>query len=346
MLKPADLERAHALHARAIVIDATCPLARDPEHLQRWIDGGVTAVAPSLASTDDSRAAIRTIGRWLRLIERRGDALRLVTRADDILAAKRERRLGIIFHFQGADPVEDQIDLLSVYHRLGVRIIQLTYNRKNRVGDGCEERTDAGLSKFGVALVREMNRLGILVDGSHTGVRTTLDAMEVSSAPVVFSHANARAVHPSARNLTDEQIRAVARTGGVIGAVGYPAFVSADPRPTIDQLVAHIDYVARLVGPQHVGLGIDYFLGMAGIATNTQAQAMYRDLLDSGIWEPANYPPPPWYYPAGMETPEGFPRLTDALVAHGYADAEIEGVLGGNFLRVFRQVWGKDGFDV
>jgi membrane dipeptidase len=332
--------RARALHDRAIVIDATCPLLVRPEYLDRWIAGGATAVAPSLA-TENSRAALRAIAAWLRRIQQSAGALRLVLHADDIVAAKRDRATGIIFHFQGTDPVEDDLTLLDVYHRLGVRIIQLTYNRKNRVGDGCEERTDAGLSRFGVRLIREMNRLGILVDCSHTGVRTTLDAMEVSSAPVVFTHANARAVHPSARNLTDEQIRRVAATGGVIGMVGFPAFVSADARPTIEALIRHIDYIARLVGPQHIGLGIDYFVGMAGVSTDEQAQTIYQGVVDSGIWEPANYPPPPWYYPAGMELPDGLPRLTDALVRHGYTDADIEGILGANFLRVFREVWGS-----
>jgi membrane dipeptidase len=331
---------ARALHARAIVIDVTCPLANRPEYLDRWIAGGATAIAPSLASTQDSRAAIRSIGAWLRRIDHSEDRLRLVTRADDITGVKRDGRLGIIFHFQGADPVEDDLSLLGIYHRLGVRIIQLTYNRKNRVGDGCEERTDAGLSRFGIALIREMNRLGVVVDCAHTGVRTTLEAMDASTAPVVFSHANARAVHPSARNLTDEQIRAAAATGGVIGMVGYPAFVAGDPRPTLDHLIRHIDYIAHLVGPQHVGLGIDYWIGQAGVATDEQAHVLYRELLETGVWEPANYPPPPWYYPAGMELPDGLPRLTDALVARGYGDAEIEGILGGNFLRVFRQVWG------
>ncbi|MGQ0567906.1 MAG: dipeptidase [Armatimonadota bacterium] len=336
----AALERARALHARAIVMDVTCPLANRPEYLERWIAGGATAIAPSLASTQDSRAAMRSIAAWLRRIEMSDGRFCLVLRADDIVAAKRDRRLGLIFHFQGADPVEDDLDLVRVYHRLGVRIIQLTYNRKNRVGDGCEERTDAGLSRFGVALIREMNRLGMVVDCSHTGVRTTLDAMEVSTAPVIFSHANARTVQASARNLTDEQIRAVANVGGVIGMVGYPAFVASEPRPSIDAFVRHIDYVAGLVGAPHIGLGIDYFQGQAGVATDEQAQTIYRDLVDSGVWEPANYPPPPWHYPAGMELPDGLPRLTEALVRRGYADADIEGILGGNFLRVFRQVWG------
>jgi membrane dipeptidase len=164
--------------------------------------------------------------------------------------------------------------------------------------------------------------------------------MEVSSAPVAFSHSNAKAVCASARNLADDQIRAVAAMGGVIGMNGFPAFVAPVERPTIDHLIAHVDHIAGLVGPRHIGLGLDYYEGMASVASLEQAQAAYRLLVDSGTWQPDNYPPPPWHYPQGIEEPSGLPRLTEALVARGYKDEDIVGILGGNFLRVFRQVWG------
>src|SRR5690606_23579948 len=142
------------------------------------------------------------------------------------------------------DPVEDDLHLLDTYKALGVGVIQLTYNVRNRLGDGASEETDAGLSHFGIAFVRRCNELGIIVDCSHTGARTTLDAIEVSSQPVIFSHANARAVHPSNRNITDEQIRALAAKGGVIGVVGFPGFVSHMARPSLDRFIDHIDHIA------------------------------------------------------------------------------------------------------
>ena len=335
------MERAQLLYAKAIIIDATCPLASRGKYLDRWIAGGVTAIAPTVEAFGGIESAMRNLGRWLRLVREDAGRLVLVQRAGDILEAKQTGRLGIILHFQGTEPLGDDLDLVEGYHRLGVRMIQLTYNRRNRVGDGCEERTDTGLSHFGIRLIQELNRAGIVVDLSHTGYRTTMEAMEVSTAPVVFSHSNARAVCPSARNLTDDQIKAVATKGGVIGVNGFPAFVARTERPTLAQFIAHIDYIADLVGPRHVGLGLDYYEGMAGIASPEAARAMYTERVESGVWSPESYPPPPWHYPEGLEDPSGFPRLAEALLARGYHEEDVEGILGGNFLRVFRQVWGS-----
>jgi membrane dipeptidase len=283
--------------------------------------------------------AMHSIARWIQYLEERSDQLLHVLTAEDVWRAKREGKLGIIFHFQNTDPVEDNLALLRVYHRLGVRLIQLTYNRKNRVGDGCEERTDCGLSRFGVQLIQEMNRLGIIVDLSHTGYRTTMEAIEIAGAPPIFSHSNCKAVCDSPRNLTDEQIRAVAARGGVIGINGFPSFVAKATRPTLEHFIAHIEHIAELVGPEHVGLALDYYEGMAGVATPERAQALYADHLASGIWTAESYPAPPWHYPEGLELPSGFPQLTEALVARGYKHDEIKKILGENFLRVFQQVW-------
>lgn len=330
---------AQSLHARAIVIDCTCPLANQVEYLESWMTGGTTALAPTLDSFHGMQGAMQSIARWLRYIAERSDQLLHVTKPEDILQAKQEGKLGIIFHFQNTDPVEDNLDLLRVYHRLGVRMIQLTYNRKNRVGDGCEERTDGGLSRFGIQLIQEMNRLGIVVDLSHTGYKTTMEAIEISEAPPVFSHSNCNAVCESPRNITDDQIQAIAARGGVIGINGFPRFVAKVPRPTLDHFIAHIEHIVQLVGPDHVGLALDYYEGMASVATAEQAQAAYERHLASGTWTQESYPAPPWYYPAGLELPSGFPNLTKALVARGYSDKDIEKILGGNFLRIFRQVW-------
>lgn len=291
----------------------------------------------------DATAGSRTSGSGARVGSLSGPGVHhrrhRVTKPEDILQAKQEGKLGIIFHFQNTDPVEDNLDLLRVYHRLGVRMIQRTYNRKNRVGDGCEERTDCGLSRFGIQLIREMNRLGIVVDLSHTGYKTTMEAIEISTAPPIFSHSNCNAVCESPRNITDDQIQAIAARGGVIGINGFPRFVAKAPRPTLDHFIVHIEHIVQLVGPDHAGLALDYYEGMASVATAEQAQAAYERHIASGTWTPESYPAPPWYYPAGLELPSGFPNLTKALVARGYSDEDIEKILGGNFLRIFRQVW-------
>lgn len=327
------------LHRNAVVVDAVCPLLQDHRYVDWYVDGGATVAVPTVATTEGAGETLRRIARWKRTIE--GDArLVQVASAAAIEAAKAAGRTGILLHFQGADPVEDDLDLVFAFRDLGVGVIQLCYNVKNRVGDGADERTDAGLSFFGVDLIRRLNEARVVVDCSHTGVRTSLDTVEVSTAPVVISHGNPRALHESRRNLPDDLIRAVARSGGVIGAVGFPGFVSPEPRPTLDRFIDHIAYMADLVGIDHVGLGIDYYLGQSGVAPDDAARRQYDAWVASGKWRPGTYPPPPHHYPAGIETPRSLPNLTARLRERGFADADVLKILGGNWLRVWRAVWG------
>ncbi|RIK46974.1 MAG: peptidase M19 [Chloroflexi bacterium] len=329
---------AERVHRDAIIIDATCPLL-DPTYVDWWIEGGATAAAPTLASSEDAAHTCKRIGGWLRAIAQ-DPRLRLVRSAADVEACKRDGAFGIIFHIQGTAPIEDNLDMISVYKALGVGIIQLTYNVRNRAGDGCEERNDAGLSNFGVDLVKRLNEERVIVDCSHTGYRTTMEAIALSTAPVVFSHANAKAVHPSPRNITDEQIRAVAATGGLVGTVGFPAFVSARPHPTLDEFIDHIAYIADLVGIEHTAIGIDYFTGQAGVMELEQAKANYARWIASRLWQPETYPPPPYHYPAGIDDPRGLPNLTARLLERGFSEPDVRKVLGENWLRVYRAVWG------
>ncbi len=328
-----------SLYRDAIVIDATCPLLHEKRFVDLYRQGGVTALCPTVGATGGAGETFKALAGWLAFARERDDLL-LVRRAADIDEAKRSGRLGIILHFQGADPVEDDLALLDGYHALGLRMLQLTYNVKNRVGDGCEERTDAGLSRFGIALIERLDQLRIVLDCSHTGYRTTMEAMERATRPVVFSHSNPRTVQDSPRNIGDDQIRAAAATGGLVGMNGFPAFVAARPRPTVDDLIDHIDYTVQLVGDAHVGLGIDYYRGQHPFADLDAARALYDGWVAAGRWNPASYPPPPYHYPQGIETPDKLPHLADRLSARGYGDGSILKILGQNWVRVFREVWG------
>ena len=334
-----DIACAATLHRESVVIDGTCPLLRRKEFVDWYQEGGVTACAPTVGSTASAAETLRNLGSWQRLIGARKDLL-LIERAEQIPEAKRSKKLGLVFHFQGADPIENDLNLVEAYRALGVRMVQLTYNIRNRVGDGCEEAGNAGLSRFGRDLVARLNENRIIVDGSHTGVRTTLEAIEASTQPFVFSHANAHAVHACPRNITDTQIRAAAATGGVIGINGFPAFVGAAPRPGMDDFLRHLDHVVELVGIDHAALGIDYYEGMHPVASTEEAQKMYREQLAVRRWSAEVYPPPPHYYPTGMATPRELPGLTAGLLAHGYSAAEVRKVLGENWLRVMGAVWG------
>ncbi|MAN79686.1 MAG: peptidase M19 [Rhodospirillaceae bacterium] len=330
---------ARALHRDAIVIDGVCPLLMAPANVSHYLDGGLTAAVPTIAIRETAEQTLRIFGRWHRFIEGH-KRLRLARKAADIEGAKRADEMAIVFHFQGTDAIEDDLNLLDAYKALGLGMVQLTYNVKCRVGDGALERTDAGLSLFGQNLVKRCNDLGLIVDGSHTGYRTTMDAMEICDGPFVFSHANAKALHPSPRNITDDQMTACAQTGGVVGINGFPSFLGDDPRPGLDRFIAFIDYAVELMGIDHVGLGIDYYMGMDPIIPADKARARYDDAIKTGRWDAAVYPPPPHYFPAGIETPATLSNLTAGLLARGYGDADVRKIMGENWLRVFRQVWG------
>jgi len=326
---------AAKLHADSIVIDAVCPLSDG--HLDWYREGGVTALAPSV-TTSDTHATLKELAGWHCLLRERDDML-LVRRAHDIELAKQSKRLGLYLHFQGADPIDDNLDRVDLYKSLGVGMIQLTYNVKNRVGDGCEERTDAGLSRFGVKLIERLNKARVIVDCSHTGLRTSLDAIECSTAPVVLSHSNVLAVHSSPRNVGDELILAIAKSGGLIGIAGFPGMISTHIKPTLDHFIAHIDAIVQRVGIDHVGLGIDYYSLQAGIASDEEAMRGYNEAIRTGLWTTA-YPPPPHHYPSGIETPRTLPNLTRGLLERGYTEVDVVKILGGNWLRVMREVWG------
>jgi membrane dipeptidase len=301
----------------------------DTNELDSWAAGGVGCCVVTVAAQHSARETIGLIGRWYEEIERRDDLV-LAQRSDDVREAAATGKLAVILQFQNSRPLEFDLNLLAIYWRLGVRAIQLAYNQRNAVGDGCEEPGDAGLSGYGQAVVREMNRLGIIVDLSHTGRQTTLDALTRSTRPCIFSHSNARAIHDHPRNIDDEQIRALAANGGIIGVNGIPAFVTADPSPTIDHVVAHISHIVQLVGPDHVCIGTDY--------GSDPTPAEYQTLVRNGVWDPANYPPPPWRYPEGFANATEFPNLADRLAGEGYDDATVDKIMGGNFLRVFAEV--------
>jgi membrane dipeptidase len=326
------------LHDDAIIIDAACPLAKaDPKYLEWYREGGTTALAPTIASTESAALTLERLAAWHHRLRARSDLI-LARFADDICRAKQTGCLALYFHLQGADPIEDNLDLIYLYKSLGVGMVQLTYNVRNRVGDGCESPADDGVSAFGRDLIACLNEAGIIVDCSHAGKQTTLDALELSRTPVVLSHTNAAAVHRTRRNAPPELLRAVAAAGGVIGVAGFPGMLGKRKRPTLDDLMEHIDALVDVAGIDHVGLGLDYYPGQAGVAADEEALRRFAELRASGTWS-EDYPSPPHNYPAGIETPRTLCRLTQLLVARGYNEGDVRKILGGNWLRVMRTVW-------
>lgn len=329
---------ANAIHDSAIVIDAVSPLTADRKYIDWYKEGGVTLITPTVALVETADQTIKALASWRAYVKKRDDLIQVYSTVD-ILEAKRTGKAGIMFHFQGTDPIENNLELIPLYADLGVKVIQLCYNTRNRIGDGGSERYDSGLSYFGLEVVAELNKARVVVDCSHTGESTTMDAIEASTAPVVVSHGNARTIHASPRNITDTVIKAIGESGGIVGAVGFPAFVSGDARPTLDQFIDHIVYVASLIGIDHVGLGLDYASMQWPVMDDDEARKLYDYIIAAGAWRPEAYPPPPYYYPSGIETPRTLRALTQRLVEREFDEASIRKILGGNWLRLYGEVW-------
>ena len=323
---------AARLHADALVWDNTVPwsgfgrpeLKRDA--LSRHVAAGADFVSVTVATDGQTvEQAIDIIAKERKYFLSHPTRFRLCETVDDILAAKAAGVLGVNFNFQGTNAFERNVDLVEIYYKLGVRHALMAYNQKNRVGDGCHERTDGGLSRFGVALIEEMNRVGMIVDCSHTGYRTSMDVFDCSKAPVIFSHANARALWDHPRNIADVQIDACAKTGGVIGVNGIGVFLGPNDAST-ERLLGQIDYIAQRVGAAHVGIGLDWVFDMESLLVEVKKSA-------------ETYPGGGYDLDIKVAQPEQLPELTEGLLKRGYSEADIRGILGLNWIRVARQVW-------
>ncbi len=339
-------ETASALHKDALVWDMTLPwkvgAATDLKlaALARLVDSGYNYISLTMASDWHEREA--TLGdlakerAWLREHE---DKFTLVESVDDVLAAKKAGKLAIGFHFQGTNPIGSDLSMVETVYKLGVRHMLISYNLRNRSGDGCLERTDGGLSRFGIQLVEEMNRVGMIVDGTHTGYRTTMDMLEVSTGPVVFSHSNACALWDHPRNIRDDQIKACAATGGMVGVVGCGIFVG-DNEISTEALVDHIDYIAELVGPEHVGLGIDYLFDLKVAAPANAYLWNPEDAhIDGHMQASGGSSAAPAWADIKFIGPEQVPEITQVLLDRKYDEKTVRGILGENWLRIAGQVW-------
>ncbi len=255
--------------------------------------------------------------------------VRHVETVEDLLEAKREGRLGVIFGLQSASCLEQDRKRVRLLHKLGLRILQLTYMERNFLGDGCLEPENRGLTHYGIQVVRDCNRVGMLVDCSHVGIRTTLDAVHYSSKPIVVSHTAARAIADNPRCVTDEQMTAVAAKGGTIGITPYAPFIRTDRTPTLDDYIDHFDHAIGLIGEDHVTIATDMFDGKTKVN-----------------W------PTPWYYPEitkgaqyatrrvpGFSKKSNLVDLVEGFLRRGYKPETVRKLLGANFLRVLREVW-------
>ena len=314
--------------SRGVVVDAAMPEVTPryvKSQLPRLREGGHQAVLVTAASIQSPAEAVLAVGEWWQAHHDPDQPARVATSVAEIREIVESGDLAIVLHFQGMEPIGGRIEMLDAYHRLGVRVMQFTYNYSSVLGDGCLEERNGGLTALGRKALKRMHALGIAPDLTHAGERTCLDVLSLAERPVVATHSNAKAICDSPRNLSDEVIDGIARTGGVIGVVAFPAFVAATD-PTLDKLINHVVHIAERIGPEHVGIGTDF------------ADEDEED-FDFYGYDPRYYPRPPWTWPAGIAWWEDVRNIPEALAARGFSETEITGIMGENFLRVFDELW-------
>jgi membrane dipeptidase len=257
------------------------------------------------------------------------DSLAILRSAGDLDEALARGRIGLLLHLEGCRPLMGSLAGLQSLFELGIRSAQLTWNGGNELADGVGVPQPAGLTKLGREALREMQRLGVLVDVSHLAPAGVRDVLELTERPVVASHANAAALHLHPRNLTDDQIRGIAATGGVVGLCFVPTFIG--PPATVERLVDHADHMASLVGTDHLALGPDYVeMALPTMLADMRGDPMYADGGDG---------PPEWaVFPEGLQRVETLATLSAALLERGWSQGDVVKVLGGNALRVLRSV--------
>ncbi len=329
---------ARRIYDEAIVIDGLNVSNWESDAVfERLRAGNITAINATVATWENFLQTMAHLSVWMRRFRERDDILQVKETAD-IHIAKKLGRTGIILGFQNASPIENELDRLGLFHALGVRVIQLTYHETNLLGSGCWERNDAGLSNFGVDAVREMNRLGIVIDLSHVGPKTTLDAIEVSEQPVAITHANARSFCGHRRNKEEEALLALAEKGGVVGATSFVNFLPKAFASTVEDFVDAIDNMVERIGIDHVAIGTD--------STHDQPLEFWHYISSQqGTKFPSTFADGSIPYtelsfqPKGIDSPAEFPNLADMLANRGYSSEDITKLLGGNWMNLFERVW-------
>lgn len=344
---------ASDVYRRAIVVDGLGGLGNSTSDAEALPDAqiedvrnsGLTCVHTTIlpvGSTPPDTAftqAVLGIASYEKEIDAHADVLCRIREVADIAEAKRVGRTGLIYGFQDAVAFETDLDRLEALHRLGIRVVQPTYNRRNLLGDGCLEPANAGLSKTGLEAIARMNALGILVDLSHCGRQTAADAIQASTKPVAFTHTGCAALNDHPRNRTDAELRAVSEKGGVSGLYFMP-FLSEGRQPTAADILRHLEHLIDVAGEDHVSLGTDGGVSAEVVTEEFKVKfsGFVKERQAAGIAAPGENETG-YLFANELNTPRRFETLADMLSARGHSDARIEKILGKNLVRVFSENW-------
>lgn len=319
------------LHRDALVIDGLIISRWGPEIFQAMHQGGLTAANCTCCVWEGFAATMEAVSRWKEWFREYSDILIQVYTTSDVRRAKREDKVGVILGLQNTTAFEDHLPFIQIFKELGVGVAQLTYNTANGVGSGCYESHDGGLTDFGREVVAEMNRVGMLVDLSHVGHKTSEDAIRASQKPVAYSHCCPAALKIHPRNKTDEQLRLIAEHGGFVGVTMFPPFLSRGVESTVEDYLDAVEHIINVCGEDQVGVGTDFTQGHEDDFFDyiTHDKGRFRKLTDFG----------PVIMPEGIRRIEDFPNITEAMQRRGWPESRIRKVMGENWLRLLEEVW-------
>jgi membrane dipeptidase len=332
---PAD-PRALALLKSSIVWDNVWPVdlpgnesvGNTWDQLERFARAGVSAIGLTLAGDNHNVSEAMRLTGWARNEMRaRSSLLTLVRTVDDIAAAKRDGKLAVVLQFEGTRCFERDLNLIELFYDLGIRQTILAFNSANCTGGGCADPVDGGLTPYGRRFVRECERVGMLVDLSHVGRKTSLDALAMAERPMLFSHSNANAIHKCFRNIDDDQVRECARTGGLVGVSGSSEYLG-DQQCRTETLFRHLDHFVQLVGAEHACIGFDVVFDAEPLSRWAKGRPDEWPMTKDPAWPGFNY-----------AVPEQLAELVGLMLSHGYPEDAVRAILGGNYLRVCRAVW-------
>ncbi|MGQ7249110.1 dipeptidase [Halomonas sp. V046] len=305
------------------------------EIFEQMRQGGVDAVHATLVYHETTRETLSRLGEWNRRFEAHADLIMPVRAPGDIARARQANRIGVFLGAQNCSPIEDDIDMVAVMRDLGLLIMQLTYNNQSLLACGCYESDDSGITRFGRQVIREMNRVGMVIDMSHSAERSTLEAIELSSRPVIISHANPASFHAAKRNKSDKVLTAIAECDGLLGFSAYPFHLKNGPDCSLAEYCEMIARTAELMGVEHLGIGTDLCQNQPTSVLEWMRNGRWSKDMDYGEGSAANagWPTPlPW-----LRDSRDFPNLIEGLRNVGFSEAEVAGIMGLNWVSLLER---------
>ena len=319
-----------------LVIDGLQYCSWSPEIFRELEEGGVSTIHVTVCYWENFQETVTNINRWNRWFELYPDRLMPVRIADDVRRAQAEGKTGIVFGFQNCSPIEDDIERVSTLHDLGARFMQLSYNNQSLLATGCYEAEDSGITRFGREVIAEMNRIGLVVDMSHSAEHSTLQAIEISTRPIAISHANPSAWHPAPRNKSETVLRALAESGGMLGLSLYPHHLAGGSACTLEAFGAMVARTVDVMGIDHVGIGSDLCQGQDDSVVEWMRNGRWRRMPDLKAADRPRWPEPLAWFASNRD----IANVADGLAATGFAPEEVAKIMGGNWLAFFERSFG------